>query len=351
MAESKRAGRATRPRIVVIGASAGGIEPLMRIASGLPDDLDAAVFVVVHVPPSSQSVLPRVLKRAGRLDASHAAQSEPIRRGRIYVAPPDRHMLIEDGMVLTRRGPLENRSRPAIDPLFRTAARAHGDMVIGVILSGSLDDGAAGMAEVRRSGGVGIVQDPAEAIYPSMPTSALRESAVDYCLPADEIAPTIERLVRERSEQMTSDQRRDAQSSAATEESMDAQRGAVMPDSERAGIPAAFGCPDCGGSLWQLDDGEILTFRCRVGHAYTPRILLDAQGANVETGLWQAVRALEEQASLAARLAARSLEDGQTQSADRFSQQATRATADAQTVRGLLSAEPAVTDLDGAIGA
>jgi two-component system chemotaxis response regulator CheB len=351
MAERKRAGRATKPGIVVIGASAGGIEPLLQIAAGLPDDLDAAVFVVVHVPARSQSALPRVISRAGRLQALHAKPNEPIRRGRIFVAPPDRHMLIEDGMVRTSRGPRENRTRPAIDPLFRSAARAHGKDVIGVILSGSLDDGAAGLAEVRRSGGIGIVQDPAEAVYPSMPTSALRESGVDHSLPAREIAQTIERIVRERSEQMTSEQRSHGPPSAATDETLEAQRGTTMRDGERAGEPAAFGCPDCGGSLWQLDDGDLLTFRCRVGHAYTPRILLDAQSSNVESGLWQAVRALEEQAVLAARLAARALEDGQPESAERFSDQADRANAQAETVRGLVASEPAITDIDEEVGA
>src|SRR5689334_21556883 len=179
------------PDIIVIGASAGGISTLSELVKLLPEDLDAAVFVVVHIPRHSSNLLPRILSRKGVLPASSPVEGEKIERGRIYVAPPDQHMLIKPGRIRLVHGPRENGSRPAIDPLFRTAARVYGQRVVGVVLSGTLDDGTAGLIAIKRRGGIAIAQDPDEALYAGMPTSAIEHHTVDYVLPVSEIASTL----------------------------------------------------------------------------------------------------------------------------------------------------------------
>lgn len=183
--------------VVVIGGSAGALEPLLRIVAGLPRGQPAAVLVVIHTAPEGESVLPLLLTRAGALPAAHPAGVEELRPGRIYVAPPDLHLLLEDGLVRLMRGPRENRARPAVDPLFRSAALHHGPRVVGIVLSGALDDGTAGLGAIAKRGGHAIVQDPREALYPSMPASALRHVPGAEVVPAAEIAPLVARLARE----------------------------------------------------------------------------------------------------------------------------------------------------------
>lgn len=183
--------------VVVVGASAGGVEALRELVHGLPADLPASVLVVRHVPPESQSALPRILARSGPLPAAHALDGEELRPARIYVAPADFHMLVEDGRIRLVRGPRENLHRPAVDPLFRSAAAAYGRRVVGVVLTGALDDGTAGLATIKRCGGVAVVQDPADATFSSMPASALRNVRVDHSVPLAGIAPLLDRLVRE----------------------------------------------------------------------------------------------------------------------------------------------------------
>jgi two-component system chemotaxis response regulator CheB len=159
--------------IIVIGTSAGGMETLIELFSRLPKKLAASIFVVCHISPYSSGVLPKVISRAGSLPAAHPTDREPIKPGQVYVAPPDHHLLIEDSVVRVTQGPKENRFRPAVDPLFRSAAYAYGPRVIGVILTGSLDDGTAGLWAVKERGGLAVVQDPDEALFDSMPLSAL----------------------------------------------------------------------------------------------------------------------------------------------------------------------------------
>ncbi len=301
--------------IIVVGASAGGVEALMTLVRALPADLPAAIFVVLHIPAQSPSLLPSILNRVGPLVAEHPKDGLPIKHGIIYVAPPDHHLLIERDRVRIVRGPKENRHRPAVDPLFRTAARAYGPRVVGVVLTGSLDDGTAGLLAIKNRGGIAVVQDPKEALYPSMPRSALEHVAVDYCLPLAQITPILTRLAGER----VGDH---AEYPVSREMELEAK--IVMMDvetlhgDERPGTPSAFSCPECNGVLYELHDGDLTRFRCRVGHAFSPDSVMAEQNEALEEALWVALNTLEESAMLARRMSQQSRERGYPHLAERF---------------------------------
>lgn len=286
--------------IVVIGCSVGGVEALQRLVAGLPKTFPAAVFVVLHLSPQSTSVLPQILNRSGKLPAVHPRDNDPIRTGHIYVAPPDNHLMLEDGRVRVTHGPKENRHRPAVDPLFRSAARWYGQRVIGVVLTGSLDDGTAGLLTIKKRGGVAIVQDPEEAMAPGMPESALEVVSVDHVVTLEQIPQLLNKLVM-----VEVMQNGKGKSSRLTKETEIAELDDMnaIEDENRPGTPSQFACPECGGVLWELDGEEMLRFRCRVGHAYTAGSLSVEQSEAVEGALWAAMRALEEGASLAHRMA------------------------------------------------
>jgi two-component system, chemotaxis family, protein-glutamate methylesterase/glutaminase len=334
--------RESGPRrdIIVVGASAGGVEALTTLARGLPAGFPAALFVVLHMPADTPSVLPRILERAGRLPAAHPLDGAPIRAGQIYVAPPDRHLLVGEGFVRLSRGPRENSHRPAVDPLFRTAARTYGPRVIGLVLSGSGDDGTAGLMMIKRLGGLAVVQDPEDALTPGMPRSAAEFVPVDHCLPLAGISALLERLAREPAPAWPAN----AEGELAMPEEMETELGLTEVEASAAGRrdePAGlsgFTCPDCGGRLWELQHQELLRFRCRVGHAYSSDSLLDAQCEALEGALWAAVNALEENASLSRRLALRATERSQSLSAGRFQARADDAERQAALIRHALSA-------------
>ena len=314
------AGQPAGHDVIVIGASAGGVEALAALARRLPADLPAAVFIVLHVPAYGTSVLPGILSRHGALPASHPADGEEIQTGRIYVAPPDYHLLLEPGRVLLTRGPAENGHRPAVDTLFRSAARAYGPRVQGVVLTGTLDDGTAGLQAIKMRGGVALAQDPEEALFASMPRSAIENVPVDYVLPLAGLAETLVRLAHE-----PASERRDAvppeiETSVETETGV-AEFDMAALETPREGQPSVFACPDCHGVLWEVNDGDLLRFRCRVGHAFSPETLLATQSDNLEDALWIALRALEESAALAGRLKDRAAERGHALAAERFSEQ------------------------------
>ncbi len=318
--------------IIVVGASAGGVETLTQLVGSLPKRLPAAVFVVLHVPPTGSSVLPQILQRAGLLPCAFARDGEAIERGRIYVAPPDHHLLVTPRGVRLYRGPSENGHRPAVDPLFRSAAVSFGPRVVGVVLSGTRDDGTSGLHAIKAHGGIAVVQDPETALFPGMPRSAIENVAVDYVLPIDQIGPLLVRLAEEplSEEQVT----------AATHQTEEIE---AMNESEIAGLsegvegtPVALTCPVCGGSLSEIWDGEIVRFKCRVGHAYSPDSLLESQGDVVEAALWAALNALEERAALARRLAARTRLRGRELTAASFEEQARRAMERAEVIRQVL---------------
>lgn len=285
------------PDIVVVGASAGGVQVLRKLVSALPSGLDAGVFIVLHTLATAESLLPEVLGRVSQLPAGAAQDRTLFETGKIYVAPPDRHILFSDGILRVVRGPKENRHRPSIDVLFRSAAMFYGPRVIGVLLSGSDDDGTAGMTAIKRCGGITIVQDPNESEYPEMPASALRTMGPDFTRPIGEIGPLLEGLVtgniRKREEQPMSE---------PVDKSLDQDEGSVT-DVRKLGSPSVFTCPDCNGTLWELQDGELLRYRCRVGHAYSAESMIEAESESVERALWSAVRTLEESAQLSRRIA------------------------------------------------
>ncbi len=326
----------TTPRrdIVAVGASAGGVEALAELAALLPARLPAAVLVVLHMPAYGHSVLPDILSRRGSLPAVHAVDGQKIEAGRIYVAPPDHHLLVRDGQVRLTRGPAENNHRPAIDALFRSAARAYGTRVVGVVLTGTLDDGTAGLQSIKSRGGLALVQDPAEAPFTGMPLSAIENVAVDAVETLAGLARTITRL---SGEQAPAAQKEGSVTPDLEEDVAVAEMDLGRLDNRTEGSPSAFSCPDCHGVLWEISEGDLVRYRCRVGHAYSPQSLLASQSENLEEALWAALRALEESASMAERLQARASERGHVLSAQQFGSQASDARHRAQIIHGVLT--------------
>lgn len=281
--------------IVVVGASAGGVEALRRLVASLPSGFGASVFVVLHLPINAHSALPQIMARAGCVPVRHAADSEEPVRGTIYVAPPDVHLLLRPGTMQLSHGPTENGHRPAIDPLFRSAAASYGPRVIGVVLSGVLDDGAAGLLAISQSGGITVVQDPDDALYPAMPLAALQSVPVDVVAPVDEIGQTLSRLTMHPIPRVADPAAPEIDD--YTERALEG--GGAL---EMEGRPSRFTCPDCGGALWEARDEADTKFRCRVGHSWTSMALLEQQASTLEQALWTALRALAERADLARRM-------------------------------------------------
>jgi two-component system chemotaxis response regulator CheB len=299
--------------IMVVGASAGGLEALKLLVSGLPQDFRAALFVVQHIAPEAVSVLPAILSRAGPLPAAHADNGQAIEPGHIYVAPPDHHLLVEPWHIRLTRGPKENRFRPAVDVLCRSAAYAYGPRAVGVILTGSLDDGTAGLWAIKDRGGIAVVQDPEEALFPSMPKSALRHVAVDYCLPLADIAPLLVRLsaipAPEEGGSPVSE-RLDIEARIAKE--ANALEIGVM----RLGTLSPYTCPDCHGVLMQIEEGGLLRFRCHTGHAFSVSNLLAEVSESIEQALWSTLRGMEESLLLLQHLARHTRVGGEGATAD-----------------------------------
>ncbi|WP_026332612.1 chemotaxis protein CheB [Deinococcus apachensis] len=320
--------------IVVIGGSAGALDPLRGLASNLPRDFPAPVLVVIHVSPDYPSHLPDILGRCGPLPARHARHGERLRPGRIYVAPPDHHLLVGKDHVRLSRGPKENRSRPSIDVLFRSAAYTHRAGVIGVLLSGMLDDGTSGLWTVKQLGGRAIVQHPEDALYSDMPLSALRAVHVDSMVPAPNLAPTVQRLLQdptspEEDPRMSDDEWRRLELEVGIASEDNAFESGLLTH----GSPSTFTCPECHGVLIRLREGNVLRFRCHTGHAYTAGSLQGELRASVEASLWNAVRTLDEDAMLLDHLAKHHEEAGQPERADAYRQEAREAKEHARRVR------------------
>ena len=316
----------TKRDIVVIGASAGGVTALRNLVASLPRDFAAPIFVVQHLSPFAPSYLPQILSHAGPLKAGHPYDGEPIRAGRIYVAPPDHHLLLESDeatgdRVIVKKGPKENRFRPSIDALFRSAAYTFGTRVIGVVLTGLLNDGTSGMWSVKRLGGLGIVQQPEDALYPSMPESVLEYVAPDWVVPLTEIGPLLSRLTEEsapdKPELDTQEMNR-----IETEVRIAAQENAFDMGILDMGKLTPLTCPECSGALVSFKEGKLIRYRCHTGHAYTASALLAEVTKSVEEILWSGVRGLEETVILLEQSEQALAEAGDAEGAGQFAEKA-----------------------------
>ena len=284
--------------LVVIGTSSGGIDALRSLVAALPHDFPAAICVVVHTSPQAPGVLAEILERSGRLRAVSPRQAERLRAGWIYVAPPDYHLIIEPGVVRPTKGPRENRFRPAIDPLFRSAAQVYGPAAIGVILTGNLDDGTAGLLTVKQLGGLAIVQDPADALFPSMPSHALQYVKADHVV----TLATLPQVLVAAVARPVAEARR-AAPDVEVEVNIAREVNSIDAGIESIGEPSAYACPECHGVLLRVKAAGPIRFRCHTGHGYTADSLVAAMQEGVEASLWGSIRALEETALLIQHLA------------------------------------------------
>lgn len=281
-------------RLIVVGASAGGMAALTELIAQFPEDFPAAIFIVNHMGvDTTGDALVKVLNDSGGLPCSHGQDGQIFKNGHIYVAPSDQHMLVVKDKILITKGARENRSRPAIDPLFRSAAVAYGNRVIGIILTGYLDDGTSGMRAIKRCGGVCIAQDPADAAYPDMPQSVIANVGADYCLPIAQMGVLLSDLV---SKQLAPN--KPAPEDIVIEAKIAQRVLSDLPSVEALGEQVPFNCPDCGGVLWKIADGKHLRYRCHTGHAFTSSVLLAQQTAKIEETLWVALRMFEERQNL-----------------------------------------------------
>jgi two-component system chemotaxis response regulator CheB len=320
-------------KVIVIGASTGGLSALKQILKALPDDLPAAIFVVLHIGPN-ESILPRLLGTLCPLPVLEASEGAPIEAGKVYIAPPDRHLLLEERHMRTTRGAKENHARPAIDPLFRSAAVAYRRNVIGVILTGNLDDGTVGLQAVKAYGGLAIVQDPREAEAPSMPLSASRYVDTDYSLPLADIAPTLVSLAG----QANGDSEAFDDKTIHMENRLTLAGQADAQEMDVIGTRSTQTCPDCGGTIWAIKYSNPPRFRCHTGHAYTAESMLQVQQVSAEQAVWAAIRALHERYTLLNRLAAGAREQGYFQQADEYEASAKIAAGHADVLRQMMAA-------------
>lgn len=317
---------AIRRDVIVIGGSAGALEPLKTIVADLPADLPASVLAVMHLSPNAPSTLAAILNRVGGMQAVNPQDGDALQPGYVYVANPDLHLEVTPRGMRQTHGPRINGVRPSVDVLFESAAESYGSRVIGVVLSGGLDDGSAGLAAIRQSGGIGIVQKPEDAAMMSMPRNAIQRAAPEYVLEGDEIGPRLVQLVGEA---MAPPSLRRRQPVVQIAERV----GADDVDGDVTGIT----CPECHGSIWlKVDPGDV-TFQCRIGHSYSPETFFDIQAGNVENALWAGVRSLEEQAALAAVMAARAEKRGDAEAKERYGNRQDQAKFNARTLRDLLA--------------
>jgi len=303
--------RSKAPNIIVVGASAGGLEALDDLIGQLPTDLPASIFIVQHMGPQDDGdALVHRLSRHKAFDCKLATDGKSFRPGRIYIAPPDTHLLVKKTKVMVTKGARENRYRPAIDPLFRSAAVTHGSRVLGIVLTGMLDDGTAGLAAIKRCGGITIVQDPKDAAYPEMPQSAIDNVKVDYCVPIAEMGGLLEKLTQQRpgkGKTIPEDIRTEAEI---------AER--VLSDVAQVnglGSQVPYNCPNCGGVLWEMDSPDVQRYRCHTGHSFTVPALFASQSEKIEETLWTSLRMFEERKNLLNNMARDEVRSKQKRSA------------------------------------
>jgi two-component system chemotaxis response regulator CheB len=331
---------------VIVGASAGGVTALRTLLAGLPAEFPGRVLVVLHVAPSGVNALASVLARSTSMTVRSASNQDRLEPGVVLVARPDHHLVVVDDSVLLTRGPRENGHRPAVDVLFRSAARDLGARTIAVVLSGAQDDGSAGLRAVRARGGLGVVQDPDDAQHPGMPMNAIQAADPEYVLPVAQMPALLTRLIGTEVADLTADQTVTADLTLLETEVAIAE---LAPDSlhqsHRPGSASGLSCPDCHGTLFVVDERDFVRFRCRVGHAWSVQSLMAEHRTAIEGALWMAMRALEEKAALCTDMSDRVGTAGAEISARRFREQAREARQAAELLRTLL-ADGAGTDLD-----
>ena len=331
--------------IIVVGASAGGFEAIKALVAGLPKDLPAAVLIVWHMSPDVRGVLPQVLNRLDGMGAAHGFDGEKMEEGRIYVAPPDRHLLIEPGQIRVTRGPKENRFRPAVDPLFRSAALHYGPNVIGVILSGALDDGTSGLWTVKQRGGVAVVQDPADAEFPSMPENAIRGAAPDHVVPVAEMPGLLVKLLngkeKGRAETAGSNGEID-EKRLRLEVGIALENNALEAGIMEHGDYTPYTCPECHGVLSRLKEGNLVRYRCHTGHGFTADSLLTSVTENIEESLWSAIRGVDESIILLNHMGDHFAEVNQPRLAAMFFRKAREAQERNDTIRSVVMAHEQV---------
>jgi len=316
----------TKRNIIVVGTSAGGVQALCELNKHLPKDFDATMFVVMHIGADSR--LPEILNQCGRLPAVAAEHNKVYKRGCVYVAPPQHHLAIKNGKTVLSRGPRENGHRPAVDVLFRSAARMHRAKVVGVVLSGGRDDGSAGLYAIKARGGIAIVQDPAEAITPNMPENALDMVDVDFCLPVRQIADVLVQLAGGKATNITE--------SANGGNIMEDQATADRPTSEPPGDQIPVTCPECNGPLYEIKDGELAQFECFVGHRFSPESLSEQHKEALERALWTAIRKLKERVVLHQNLMEQKRNKGEQELFKRLQESVTTAKDDLKLLREIL---------------
>ncbi|PWT87372.1 MAG: chemotaxis protein CheB [Acidobacteria bacterium] len=324
-----------RHDIIVIGGSAGALDSVRKIVASLPPSLPASIFIVIHISPHTESELPSLFNHVSQLRASQPRDNETFEKSHIYIAPPDLHMMLEKGRIRVLRGPKENMARPAIDVLFRSAAQVYGQKVIGVILSGTLDDGAAGLRAVQMMGGTTVVQDPVEALHSGMPLAALNAVNADHCLQSTDIGKLLMKLVNNHKKATV----KNASGDLETENESSKFNMAVIEKQEKPGRPSVFSCPDCKGVLWEIQDGVLVRYRCRTGHGYSPQSLAAAELEKIDEALWTALTALEESAALSQKICQQAAAHNQAWLASHFEQKSKDSQAKAQMLRKILIEE------------
>lgn len=316
--------------IFAIGSSLGGVEALRRLVAQLPADFGGTLFVVQHT--AADGGLDAVLSRVSQLPVRYAEDGERFERGTIHLAPPERHLIVDGKALFTVRGPRENGVRPAIDPLFRSAAAHHGPRVVGIVLTGLRDDGTAGLQAIRRSGGITVVQDPDDAAHPEMPESALAHVEIDHVLPVARMGGLMERLVREEAPEGVG-----PPADVVREARITARYGLSEGPVNELGQLTLLDCPECGGALWEIRHGERRRFRCYVGHAYSENALAVEQNEQVERSLLVALRTLEERSRMLHRLCEQAQSQALDRQADTFAADRDEALAHAEVLRELLA--------------
>jgi two-component system chemotaxis response regulator CheB len=318
--------------IIVVGSSAGGVEAVSLLLSGLPEDLAAAVLIVQQTPGHSPSELAEMLNRRSKLPVAIPANGETIIPGRVYLAPPNQHLMVQRGAILLGNGPKENRARPAIDVLFRTAAHAYGPRVIGVVLSGVLNDGTSGLMSIKTHGGKSIVQDPNEAVFDGMPKSAIALTQVDHILKAAEIGTLLASLIKDRV-----GEKGDANAMPEYRDQADiGEVGGPGIQNVAPYPPSALTCPSCGGAVWQIQEQSLTLFKCHTGHSYTAELMLEEQSEAVDAAAWTLLRSINENIHLRRKLAEWARSTERTQEAEFHEQQAVEAEKQSLAFRALL---------------